>query len=167
MRTRGRQRIAGGKSVSERQKARQFAACPSSAFAARDCAIARAHLDRTGAWPASGQLTCDAGHYCRECVWALGGARGSKGSLVWQRSLSRWCRMRSTTRGPVIKETICMRAPQPQTRESTSKIFLSRRAHVLRASLEKSELSCSGCVSAAEPALSPTADEIVALARLE
>jgi hypothetical protein len=28
--------------------------------------------------------------------------------------------MRSTTRGSVIKETICMRAPQAQTRGSTS-----------------------------------------------
>ena len=58
-----------------------------------------------------------------------------------------------------------MRAPQAQTRGSTSKIFLSRRAHVLRASLEKSALSCSGCVFAAEPALSPSADEMAALAR--
>jgi hypothetical protein len=60
-----------------------------------------------------------------------------------------------------------MRAPQAQTRGSTSKILLSRRAHVLRASLEKSELSCSGCVFAAKPALSPSADEVVTLARLE
>jgi hypothetical protein len=34
-----------------------------------------------------------------------------------------------------------MRAPQAQTRGSTSKIFLTRRAHVLRASLEKEERS--------------------------
>jgi hypothetical protein len=79
---------------------------------------------------------------------AVGGARGAKGSFVLQRSLSRWRRMRSTTRGSVINETICMRAPQAQTSGSTSKIFLSRRAHVLRASLEKSALSRSGGVFA-------------------
>jgi len=60
-----------------------------------------------------------------------------------------------------------MRAPQVQSRGFTSKIFLSRRAHVLRASPEKSELSCSGCVFTAERALSPTADEALTLARLE
>ena len=75
--------------------------------------------------------------------------------------------MRSTTRGSVIKETIRIRAPHVQTRGSTSKIFLSNRAHVLRASLEESELSCSGCVFAAAPALWPYADEMVTLARLE
>jgi hypothetical protein len=143
------------------------AIAPSSAFAARDCAGARAHLDRTGAWPASGRHACDAEHYCQERVWALGGARGSKGSLVWQRSLSRWRRMRSTTRGSVIKETIIMRAPQAQTRGSTSKIFLTRRAHVLRVSLEKSALSCSASGFAAAPARSLSADEMVTLARLE
>ena len=37
-----------------------------------------------------------------------------------------------------------MRAPHaPQVRGSASKIFLIKRAHVLRASLEKSELSRS------------------------
>jgi hypothetical protein len=41
-----------------------------------------------------------------------------------------------------------MRAPQAHTRGSTSKIFLSRRAQVLRACLEKSELSRSRCVIA-------------------
>ena len=49
--------------------------------------------------------------------------------------------MRSTIRGSVINETIFMRAPQAQSRGSTSKIFLIRRAHELRVSLEKSELS--------------------------
>ena len=50
-----------------------------------------------------------------------------------------------------------MRPPQVQRRGSASKIFLIRRAHVLRASLEKSELSCSGSVAAGKPALSPSA----------
>ena len=112
---------------------------------------ARAHLNQTGAWPASGRLTCDAGHYCRERVCAVGGARDSKASFVLQRSLSPWRRMR---------------APQVQTRGSTSKIFLSRRDQVPPASLEKSELSFSACVSAAQPVLPPTTDEVVALARL-
>src|SRR4030042_5868630 len=52
-------------------------------------------------------------------------------------------RMRSTMRGSVIKETIRIRAPHLQTSGSTSKIFLSRRAQGLRASLAKSELSFS------------------------
>ena len=37
-----------------------------------------------------------------------------------------------------------MRAPQLHRRGSASKIFLIKRAHVLRASLEKSESSCWG-----------------------
>jgi hypothetical protein len=32
-------------------------------FAERDCAGTQAHLDRTGAWRASGRPTCDAEHY--------------------------------------------------------------------------------------------------------
>jgi hypothetical protein len=75
--------------------------------------------------------------------------------------------MRSTTRGSVIKETMRMRVPHEQSRGSTSKIFLTRRAHVLRASLEKSELSCPARASAAVAALPASADEIAALARLE
>jgi hypothetical protein len=39
--------------------------------------------------------------------------------------------------------------------------FLSRRTHVLRASVEKPELSFSRCVFAAAPALSPSAAEMV------
>ena len=38
-----------------------------------------------------------------------------------------------------------MRAPQQQSRGSVSKIFLINRAHVLRVSLEKSELSRPSC----------------------
>ena len=59
-----------------------------------------------------------------------------------------------------------MRAPQVQIRGSASKIFFSRRAQVLRASLEKPELSFPGRVSAAEAALSQGTDERVTLARL-
>ncbi len=62
---------------------------PSPAFSARDCAGDRAHPDRTSAWQTSGWLTCDAGHHCRDWVWAPGGARGSKGSLALQHSLPR------------------------------------------------------------------------------
>jgi hypothetical protein len=49
-----------------------------------------------------------------------------------------------------------MRVPQEQTRGSASKIFLTRRAHVLLASLEVSELSRCSCESAAASALSPS-----------
>ena len=59
-----------------------------------------------------------------------------------------------------------MRAPQVQSRGSTSKIFLNRRAHLLRASLEKSELSFRDWASATQPALSPPADKGIFLARL-
>jgi len=79
------------------------------------------------------------GHYGWGLSRALGGARGSEGYFALQHSLSRWRRMRPATRGSVIKETMRMRAPQAQSRGSTSRIFLSRRAQVLRASLEKSE----------------------------
>jgi len=65
-----------------------------------------------------------------------------------------------------MKETIRMRVPQVQSRGSASKIFLSRRAHVLRASLERSEWSFAAPGSAAEPAQSPMADEVVTRARL-
>ena len=56
-----------------------------------------------------------------------------------------------------------MRAPQaPQVRGSASKIFRTRRAHVLRASLEKSELSRSSGAGAPAAGLSaclPRADD--------
>jgi hypothetical protein len=59
-----------------------------------------------------------------------------------------------------------MRVPQGHTRGSTSKIFLTRRAHVLGASLGKAELSFSVRVSATHAAALPTADGVVTLARL-
>jgi hypothetical protein len=65
-----------------------------------------------------------------------GGARGSKGSFALQRSLSGWRRMRSTTRGSVINETMRMRLPHEHIRESAPKTLLIRRAHVLGTSLE-------------------------------
>ena len=60
-----------------------------------------------------------------------------------------------------------MRAPQAQTRRSPSKIFLTRRAHVLLASLEESELSPCSCESAAASALSPATPAFATLPRLE
>jgi hypothetical protein len=49
-----------------------------------------------------------------------------------------------------------MRPPHcGHSRTSIEKIFLSRRAQVLRASLEKPELSCSGCLFATPPARRP------------
>ena len=59
-----------------------------------------------------------------------------------------------------------MRAPQVQIRGSAWKILFSRRAQVLRAFLEESELSFPGWVSAAEAALLQGTDERVTLARL-
>jgi len=78
----------GNRFLSGRKRGNSLSA-PNSGFAARDCASARAHLGRTGAWPASGWYSCDLGHYCPERVRGPGGARGSKGSFVLQRSLSR------------------------------------------------------------------------------
>ena len=49
--------------------------------------------------------------------------------------------MRSTTRGSVIMEIIFITAPHEQSMGFTSKIFLSRRAHVRRVSLVNSESS--------------------------
>jgi hypothetical protein len=97
----------------------------------------------------------------------IGGARGSKGSSALQRRLSRWCRMRSTIRGSVMKETIRMRVPQEHARGSASKIFLIRRAHVLRASLDDSALSRSFHESAAASTLSPSRRAVTTLRRLE
>ena len=62
--------------------------------------------------------------------------------------------------------TFDRRAPQAQSNGSTSKIFLTSRAHVLRASLEKPASSSSGWASALVSALGLTADDVVALARL-
>jgi len=73
---------------------------------------------------------------------APGGGLATNGSRVLQRPLSLCRRMRSTTRGSVIKETMRMRPPHGYNRGSASKIFLINRAHVLRASLEQSEMSC-------------------------
>jgi hypothetical protein len=80
-------------------------------------------------------------NYCRIFADARGGGRGSNGSRVLQRPLSRCRKMRSTTRGSVIKDTMRMRPPHVHNKGSASKIFLTNRAHVLRASLEQSELS--------------------------
>ena len=106
-------------------------------------------------------------HYCTIPDAAAGGALGSKGSCDLQRSLAQCRRIRSTTRGSVIKETMRMRPPQLHRRGSASKIFFINRAHVLRASLELSELSRSESIAAGEPALSPSAGVAEIRARLE
>ena len=80
-------------------------------------------------------------NYCGIFADGPGWDRGSKGSRVLERPLSRRFRMRSTTRGSVIKDTMRMRPPQLHRRGSASKIFLIRRAHVLRASFEQSKSS--------------------------
>ena len=97
-------------------------------------------------------------HYCTIPDAAAGGALGSKGSCDLQRSLAQCRRMRSTMR---------MRPPQLQSRGSASKIFFINRAHVLRPSLELSELSRSESIAAGEPALSPSAGVAEIRARLE
>ena len=114
-----------------------------SALACWDFACVHPHLYRTGVRSATGHLPCRRLD-CRIVAAAAGGALGSKGSWARQRPLPRWRRIRSTTRGSVIKETMRMRAPQLHRRGSASKIFLINRAHVLRVSLEKSESSCWG-----------------------
>ena len=60
-----------------------------------------------------------------------------------------------------------MRPPQVQSRGSASKIFLINRAHVLRASLERSELSRSGSLSSDKLALSPSRAAMGIRPRLE
>jgi hypothetical protein len=99
----GSELLGGNRFLSGRKPGNSLPA-PSSAFAGCDYAGARAHLDRTGAWPPSGWLTCGAEHYCRKRLWASGGARDSKGSFAWQSSLSRWRRIRSTICGYKIGE---------------------------------------------------------------
>ena len=59
------------------------------------------------------------------------------------------------------------RPPQLQSSGSVSKIFLINRAHVLRASLEQSELFCSGSIAAGRAATSPSAGVAEILPRLE
>ena len=84
-----------------------------------------------------------------------------------QRSLCRWRRIRSITRGSGMKETIRMRSPHEQTRGSVSKIFLTKRAQVLRASLAKSELSLVSGAGAVAPGLSACSPAQTILPRLE
>ena len=66
-------------------------------------------------------------NYCGVCADGPGGGRGSNG-----RPLSRWRRIRSTTRESVIKEMRRIRPPQGQSSGSASKIVRIRRAHVVR-----------------------------------
>jgi hypothetical protein len=60
-----------------------------------------------------------------------------------------------------------MRPPQVQSRGSASKIFLINRAHVLRASLETSELSRSEGFPAGNPAVSSSGAATEMRPRLE
>jgi len=60
-----------------------------------------------------------------------------------------------------------MRAPQAQMRGSASKIFLIKRAQVLRASLEESELSRASGAGAPAPGLSAGSPAQTILPRLE
>jgi len=60
-----------------------------------------------------------------------------------------------------------MWAPQAQTRGFASKIFLIKRAQVLRASLDKSELSWASAAGASLPGLSACSPLQTILPRLE
>ena len=137
-----------------------------SGRAAGECAGIETHVSRQ-----SSGCSCrhprQSSNYCREFETAPGGGLGSKGSWAFERGLARCCRIRSTTRGSVIKETMRMRPPQVHSRGSASKIFLIRRAHVLRASLETSELARAGSLASGKAALSPSAGWRRILPRLE
>ena len=61
------------------------------------------------------------------------GGGGGNGLRVLQAGLSRYRRIRSTTRGSVMKETIFISAPHLQSKRSTSKERFSYC------------ISCSGC----------------------
>ena len=134
--------------------------------AAGDCAGIETHVSRQS----SG---CSCGHPrqssndCKEFETAAGGGLGSKGSWAFERGLSRCCRIRSTTRGSVIKDRMRIHPPHGQSRGSVSKIFLINRAHVLRASLKQSESSCAGMIAAGKAALSPSAGSRRIQPRLE
>jgi hypothetical protein len=137
-----------------------------SGRAAGDCTGIETHLSR--------QLSgCSCGHprqssnYCKEFETAAGGGLGSKGSWAFERGLSRCCKIRSTTRGSVIKDRMRIRPPHGQSRGSASKIFLINRAHVPRAWREQSESSCAGMLAAGKAALSPSAGSRRILPRLE
>lgn len=99
--------LPGGSPFSPGKTPGDWLPAPSSVFAARGRTSARPHPDWTGVWPASGVHTGEAEHNCRERMSVPGGARNSKGPFVLQRSLSRWRRMRSTTRGSIMQEKIC------------------------------------------------------------
>ena len=78
----------------------------------------------------------------------LGGDNGSKGSTALQAGVPRCRRIRSTTRGSVMMETIFISTPQVHRRGSTSRILRDWRAQEARAMTVKSEfwsLGCSAC----------------------
>jgi hypothetical protein len=103
----------------------------------------------------------------RERTVDRGGARGVNGSPVLQAWLSRWRRMRSTTRGSVMKETIFISAPQLQRSGSTSKIYLIRRAQEARRPLENSESSLLADGDSVRPVVFPVPGPRAERARLE
>jgi hypothetical protein len=72
------------------------------------------------------------------------------GGIGREKSVFILSEFRAITPSPDIPGT---RPPQGHSRGSDSKIFLINRAHVLRASLEPSELSRSGSLAAGQPAV--------------
>jgi hypothetical protein len=139
---------------------------PNSARAAGDAADIQTNLHQTGVRSATKHLLYPR-NYCRESSVAPGDALGSTGSWALQHPLSRCRRIRLTTWWSVIKETMRMRPPQLNSRGSASEIFLIRRAHVLRASLEKREFYCSRCIAAAQAELLVSAGDVEIRAWLE
>ncbi len=131
-----------------------------------DCARIEIHLSPQSSG-CSYRHPRQSSNYFKEFETAAGGGLGSKGSWAFERGLSRCGRMRSTTRGSVIKDRMPIRPPHGQSRGSASKIFLIRRAHRLRACREQSESSCAGMLAAGKAALSPSPGSRRILPRLE
>ena len=130
----------------------------------------RLHRHRDTPQPTGG---CSCGHprhssnYCKEFETAAGGGLGSKGSRAFERGLWRCRKIRSTTRGSVIKDMMRMRPPHGHKRGSASKILLINRAHVLRISREQSEMCGSQCFALGEAAFSSLSAAMQIRARFE
>ena len=73
----------------------------------------------------SADITQQPSNYCRKSAAAAGGALGSKGSCAFERRLLRCRRIRSTTRGSGIKDTMRMRPPHFHSRGPASKDVVS------------------------------------------
>ena len=75
---------------------------------------------------------------------AAGGSLGSKGSWAFERGLSRCCRMRSTTRGSVIKDRMRIRPPQGKAEDRSRRFPNQAGPQCCEHRREQSESSCAG-----------------------